>query len=72
MRKGRDGEKWKKRKKWKKKIEKIMSFIVATNVVASRPAKRLSTGTPHTHAKICYFYYCRLFKVILLTATKYI
>ena len=28
-----------------------MTFIVATNVVASRPAERGPTGTPHTRAK---------------------
>ena len=29
-----------------------MLFIVATNVVASRPPKRRPTGTPHARAKI--------------------
>ena len=42
MRKGCDGE-----KKWK--MEKIM-FIVATNVIASRPPERRPTGTPHARA----------------------
>ena len=38
-------------KKEKKKIkEKIMSFLVATNVVASRPPNRRPTGTPHACA----------------------
>ena len=37
--------------KRKKRKEKIMSFLVATNVVASRPAERRPTGTPHTRAK---------------------
>ena len=27
-------------------------FIVATNVIASRPPERLPTGTPHARAKI--------------------
>ena len=43
MRKVDDGEKKEKKKKEKKKI---MTFIVATNVIASRP-----TGTPHARAK---------------------
>ena len=42
MRKSRDGE-------WKK-IENIMTFIVATNVIASRLPERRPTGTPHTRA----------------------
>ena len=29
-----------------------MSFLVATNVVASRPPERRPTGTPHARAKI--------------------
>ena len=40
MRRGRDGENGK----------KIMMFIVATNVVASRPPERRPTGTPHARA----------------------
>ena len=32
-----------------------MTFIVATNVVASRPPERRRTGTPHAHAKIMAF-----------------
>ena len=33
------------------KMEKqIMTFIVATNVVASRPPERQPTGTPHARA----------------------
>ena len=31
-------------------MEKIMTFIVATNVVASRPPKRRQTGMPHALA----------------------
>ena len=34
----------------KRKRKKIMSFIVATNVVSSRPPERRSTGTPHARA----------------------
>ena len=45
MRKVDDGEKRKKKRK-----EKIMTFIVATNVVASRPPERRPTGTPHARA----------------------
>ena len=39
MRKVDDG------KKEKRKEKKIMSFLVATNVVVSRPAERRPTGT---------------------------
>ena len=42
MRKVDDGE--------EKKEKKIMTFIVATNVVASRLPKHHTTGTPHAHA----------------------
>ena len=42
MRKVYDGKKEKK--------EKIMSFLVATNIVASRPPERRPTGTPHARA----------------------
>ena len=45
MRKVDDGE-----EKRKEKKEKIMTFIVATNVVASRPPERRPTGTPHARA----------------------
>ena len=31
----------------------IMSFLVATNVVASRPPERRPTGTPHAYAIFC-------------------
>ena len=36
--------------KWKKE-KKIKSFLVATNVVASRPPERRPTGTPTARAK---------------------
>ena len=36
----------------KKKEKKIMLFLVATNVVASRPPERQLTGTPHVHANL--------------------
>ena len=49
MRKVDDGEK---RKEKRKKRKKIMTFIVATNVIASRPPKRRPTGMPHARAKI--------------------
>ena len=42
----------KKRKKKRKEKKKIMSFILATNVVASQPPKQRPTGTPHARAKI--------------------
>ena len=45
MRRVDDGEEEKRKK------EKIMSFIVATNVIASRPPKRRLTGTPTSCAK---------------------
>ena len=50
MRKGDNGEKKEKRKE--KKRKKIKTFLVATNVVASRPPERRPTGTPTTRAKI--------------------
>ena len=40
-----------KEKRKEKRKEKIMTFIVATKFIASRPAERRSTGTPHTRAK---------------------
>ena len=40
----------KRKKKRKEKKEKIMTFIVATNVIASRPPERRLTGTPHARA----------------------
>ena len=46
MRKVDDGKR-------KKRKEKIMSFLVATNVVASRPPERRPTGTPHAYAIFC-------------------
>ena len=48
MRKVDDGEEKEKIKR--KKRNKIMTFIVATNVVASRPPERRPTGTPHARA----------------------
>ena len=39
------------REKRKKKEKKIITFMVATNVVASRPPKHRPTGTPHALAK---------------------
>ena len=51
MRKVDDGEK----KKKKKRKKKIMTFIVATNVIASRPPERRPTGTPtaRVNCQIC-------------------
>ena len=49
MRKVDDGEEKKEKKKEKKK-KKIMTFIVATNVIASQPPEGRPTGAPHTHA----------------------
>ena len=49
MRKIGNGEK-------KKKKKKRMSFIVATNVVASRPPKQRPTGMPHARANIFMWY----------------
>ena len=40
------------REKKRKELEKIMSFMVATNVVASQPPKRQLTGTPTDRAKM--------------------
>ena len=39
-----------KKKKSKRRKEKIMLFLVATNLVASRPPERRPTGTPHARA----------------------
>ena len=36
----------------KKKEKKIMTFIVATKVIASRPPERRPTGTPHARANL--------------------
>ena len=47
MRKGDDGEE----KKTGKKEKKIKTFLVATNVVASRPPDRRPTATPTARAK---------------------
>ena len=44
MRKVDDGE--------KRKKKEIMTFIVGTNVIASRTPERQPTGTPHARAKI--------------------
>ena len=53
MRKVDDG---KKEKKNRKKKKKRMSFLVATNIVASRPPERRPTETPHVRANIfCLF-----------------
>ena len=38
-----------------KKEKKIMLFLVATNIVASRPPERRPTGTPQARAKIVFF-----------------
>ena len=37
-------------KEKKKEKKKIMTFIVATNVIASRPPERRLTGAPNTRA----------------------
>ena len=50
LRKVDDGEKRKERKE----KENRMSFIVATNVIASRPHEHRSTGTPHARANFLY------------------
>ena len=36
--------------------EKIMTFIVATNVVAPRPPKRRATGTPNARANNAFLH----------------
>ena len=43
-----------------------MTFIVATNVVASRPPERWPTGTPHACAKNRLFY-CSVEVVIVVS-----
>ena len=47
MRKGDDGEGKNGREK-----KKIMTFLMATNVVASQPPERRPTGTPTARAKM--------------------
>ena len=42
-----------KEKKTGEKEKKKMMFLVATNVVASRPPERRPTGTPHAYAIFC-------------------
>ena len=37
--------------KKEKKKEKMMTFIMATNVIAGRPPEHQPTGTPTNHAK---------------------
>ena len=49
MRKVDEGEEKKKKEK-----KKIMSFIVATNFIASRPPGRRLTKMPTAHAKIVF------------------
>ena len=49
MRKGDDGGEKREKKTGKKK--KIKTFLVATNVVASRPPERQPTATPTARAK---------------------
>ena len=39
----------------RKKEKKRMSFLLATNVIASRPPERQPTGTPHARAKITFW-----------------
>ena len=55
MRKVDDGEEKKEKKEKRKKRNKIMTFIVATNVIASRPPERRPTETPHAPAKKVHF-----------------
>ena len=47
-------EKSRRRRKKERKEKKIMTFIVATNVIASRPPERRPTGTPHARANWKY------------------
>ena len=55
MRKGRDGESGGEKKKNCNAAAraKIKTFLVATNVVASRPPERRPTATSTAGAKIC-------------------
>ena len=50
MRKVDDGEEKKEEKKKKKRKKKIMTFIVAINVVASRPLEQQQIATPNARA----------------------
>ena len=57
MRKVDDGKRKEKEKRKEKKRKKIMTFIAATNVVASRPPEGRLTGTLTTHANKVFGYY---------------
>ena len=53
-----------------------MTFIVATNVVASRPPERQPTGTPHARAKLIRYrmediWTLGLFSCQLIVKTKW-
>ena len=39
-----------------------MLFLVATNIVASRPPERRPTGTPHARAKRVHGMFCQLYQ----------
>ena len=82
MRKVYDGEKKEKKK------QKIMSFLVATNVVANRPPERRmlmpkNTAKRHVHSSICmsckdsflrfsFFQVMIIFKVIIIESSLYL
>ena len=66
MRKGRDGE---------KNGEKKMIFIVVTNVIASRPPERQTTGMPHARAKnltIMYRWKSKQFSILFQITAAYL
>ena len=50
--------------KRKKEKKEKMSFLVATNVIASRPPECRPTGTPHARAKIEWI--CKLSTYFIL------
>ena len=57
---GKNRGKW---KRGKKRKEKIMSSLVATNVVASRPPECRPTRMPHAHA-ISFLATCGIYGIM--------
>ena len=47
-----------------------MTFIVATNIIASWPPERQPTGTPHTRAKIPKHTYEKVYRLKLVLVSQ--
>ena len=56
-------------KRKNKKEKKIMLFLVATNIVASRLPERPPTGTRHARAKIAFNKFNHLLRLLVLLNT---